>query len=252
VRSDFDAIPAEDAAEDAAADAGGAPTPAPVELSAHRRPRRRARRGEGDALRGEILLAARELLERTGSEEAVSIRSVAAEVGVSTPAIYLHFADKAALIDAVCVEVFAELDASMVEASKGAGHPMDELRLFGLEYVRFARTHPEQYRIVMMTRRPDHRDHEQFPAFRHLVELVAKCQAAGVFDATVSPEEIGLTLWAAAHGAASLMVSKPLLIEAAGAEGLGDRLITAIGAGLAVLLPGGADVSQLLGSEHLR
>ncbi len=50
-----------------------------------------------------------DLLTETGSEDAVSIRAVAQRVGVSAPSIYLHFADKRALIDAVCEEVFEAL-----------------------------------------------------------------------------------------------------------------------------------------------
>ena len=172
-------------------------------------PRRRARRGDGAALRGEILAAARDLLEETGSEDAVSIRSVAARVGVTTPSIYLHFADKSALIEAVCEAVFVELDERMMAASATADEPFEALRRFGLEYVAFAQAHPEQYRIVMMTR-PEPESgagHEDFPAYIHLLELVGRCQAEGIFDAAVPPEQIGLVMWAAAHGAASLSVS---------------------------------------------
>ena len=69
-------------------------------------PRRRAARGQGAALRGEVLQAAMDLLRETGDETSVSLRAVAQRVGVSVPAIYLHFEDKTALLDAVCEEVF--------------------------------------------------------------------------------------------------------------------------------------------------
>jgi AcrR family transcriptional regulator len=55
--------------------------------------RRRARRGEGEKLREEILEAAERLLLQTGSEEMVQVRAVAEAVGVTPPSIYLHFAD---------------------------------------------------------------------------------------------------------------------------------------------------------------
>src|SRR6185295_14050813 len=64
--------------------------------------RRRAPRGSGDQLRDEILDATTGLLLETGHAKAVSIRSVAQRVGVTPPSIYLHFADKEALLDAVC------------------------------------------------------------------------------------------------------------------------------------------------------
>ena len=96
--------------------------------------------------------AARDLLAETGSDDAVSVRAVAERVGVSTPSIYLHFADKDALIDAVCEEVFTELGTAMEEAAQGADDPFDSLRQRGLAYVQFALDNPEHYRIVQMTR----------------------------------------------------------------------------------------------------
>ena len=78
--------------------------------------RHRARRGQGEALRGEILAAARELLAETGNQEAVSVRAVAERVGITTPSIYLHFKDKDDLLDAVCAEVFGALAVAMEEA----------------------------------------------------------------------------------------------------------------------------------------
>ena len=75
--------------------------------------RRRAPRGSGEQLRDEILDATTELLLETGHAKAVSIRSVAQRVGVTPPSIYLHFADKDALLDAVCARYFEKLDEEM-------------------------------------------------------------------------------------------------------------------------------------------
>ena len=56
--------------------------------------RARARKGEGELLRAEILDAAMQVLAETGSEHAMSIRAVADKAGVTAPSIYMHFADK--------------------------------------------------------------------------------------------------------------------------------------------------------------
>ena len=79
-------------------------------MKTHTRPR--SRRGEGDALRDEILDAAERLIVRAGDADAVSIRAIADAVGVSPPAIYLHFPDKDALVSAVCERRFEEFDAT--------------------------------------------------------------------------------------------------------------------------------------------
>ena len=58
-------------------------------------PRRvRAKRGDGERLRFEILDAVDTLLARGSKDDAVSIRAVADMVGCTPPAIYLHFFDK--------------------------------------------------------------------------------------------------------------------------------------------------------------
>jgi len=174
--------------------------------------RRRAARGKGAELRGDVLRAAVDLLGETGDEDAVSLRAVAQRVGVSVPSIYLHFADKQALLDAVCEEVFAALDTSMQVAAADAPNPFEGLRRMGVAYVQFARANPEQYRIVLM--RKHERDEETYAdlvmasaAFEHFVSAVQECVDAGVFEGDAG--QLALRLWAAAHGVAALLVAKP-------------------------------------------
>src|SRR2546421_757226 len=113
--------------------------------------RARAPRGSGDRLRDEILEAATDLLLETGHANAVSIRSVAERVGVTPPSIYLHFADKDALLDAVCARYFEKLDEEMQRVAADQASTIDVLRAQGLAYVRFALKNPELYRIAMMS-----------------------------------------------------------------------------------------------------
>ncbi|MGV0801456.1 TetR/AcrR family transcriptional regulator, partial [Mycolicibacterium elephantis] len=112
--------------------------------------RRRAPRGSGEQLRDEILDATTDLLLETGNAKAVSIRSVAQRVGVTPPSIYLHFADKDALLDAVCVRYFEKLDEEMQGLAADAPSAIEVLRAQGLAYIRFAVKTPELYRIATM------------------------------------------------------------------------------------------------------
>lgn len=172
-------------------------------------PRKRAARGQGAALREEVLRAAMALLRETGDEASVSLRAVAERVGVSVPSIYLHFADKNALLDAVCGEVFDALHVAMRAASAGASDPFQALRRQGIAYVHFALANPEHYRIVMMRSSVgrDASDDIASGAFGHLLESVVACEATGVLEG--DPMELGLRLWAAAHGLAALLIAKP-------------------------------------------
>lgn len=176
-----------------------------------RRPR--ARRGEGERLRDEILDATSELLVRTGDREAVSIRAVADAVGVTPPSIYLHFADKSTLINAVCLGHFRELDRFIEAAVDGAGDPLEELARRGQAYVRFGREHPEQYRVLFMSK-PDMAeeppDAELLDAcgFNALMDNVVRAMDAGAI-ARHDPVLVATGLWTVVHGITSLAISLP-------------------------------------------
>lgn len=208
--------------------------------------RRRAARGRGEELREEIVHAAKDLLGETGSAEAMSIRAVAARVGVTAPSIYLHFADKDALLDAVVSDVFAHLDTAITSAAESipADQPLDRLRAQGLAYIRFALEHPEHYRVATMEPcvvPPDVDDVIRTGAFAHFTETVVECMKAGVF-AGEDPLPIALDLWTAAHGVASLVIAKPYLPWGE-VEVIGDRALRAAAFGHAVCALIGEDVT---------
>lgn len=177
-----------------------------------RRPR--ARRGEGEQLREEILDATSRLLTETGDHEAVNIRSVAQAVGVTPPSIYLHFADKAELIKAVCSRHFGSLDQCLEEAVAGTDDPAEQLRLRGRAYVRFGLDHPEQYRILFMSKReaaceePPDEDLRAASGFTALVDNVVRAAEAGAIHAP-DPLLVATGLWTVVHGITSLAISIP-------------------------------------------
>jgi AcrR family transcriptional regulator len=183
-------------------------------VTATKRPR--AQRGSGEQLREEIVAATRDLLASSGNSDAVSIRKVADAVGVTSPSIYLHFADKWALLEAVVASVFDELDQAMLAAAVGIEDPMEVLSAYGLAYVDFALHHPEHYRLATMERHTDldemsHLDRVlDESAFAHMLAAVNACIADGVY-AHGDALTIALELWTAAHGIAALMITKPFL-----------------------------------------
>lgn len=174
--------------------------------------RRRARRGQGELLREEILEAAERLLLQTGDEEAVSIRAVAEAAGVTPPSIYLHFADKSELIFAVCEKHFVEFDRLLEEAGARSDDPVESLRLRGRAYIRFGMDNPGPYRILFMSKPaavPEAWTPErlmQSASFVHLVEAVQRCLDAGAL-APREPLLIASTLWASVHGITSLLIT---------------------------------------------
>ncbi len=74
------------------------------------------------ALRDALIRSAREILESDGYE-ALTLRAAARRAGVSQAAPYNHFADKAALLDAIAALGFKEFAAAMrreMECSRGS------------------------------------------------------------------------------------------------------------------------------------
>ncbi len=197
--------------------------------------RTRAKRGSGELLREEIVVAAKRLLAAAESADDVPIRTVADAVGVTSPSIYLHFADKQELLSAVVADVFRELDEAMVAAAADETTPMARLRAFGLAYVRFALGHREHYRLAMLEPCPtpnievDEVLHSS--AFAHMQATVEECIAAGIFEG--EPLAISFEMWAAAHGVAALMIAKPYL-PFGEAEDFADRVLCAAAVGHAV------------------
>lgn len=174
----------------------------------------RARRGEGQKLKEQILAAAEQLLLETGNEDAVSIRAVAKKVGVTPPSIYMHFPDKTELIFQVCDKLFRDLDELFEAATAGVDDPLESLMLRGKAYVRFGLDHPEHYRIMFMNNPGSTPDRYKAGmgqgdgAFGHLVETVQRCIDSGALPAQ-DPLNAAIALWVTVHGITSLLLAKP-------------------------------------------
>jgi AcrR family transcriptional regulator len=180
---------------------------------AHPLRRQRARRGSGDRLREEILDAATDLLLQMGNEKAVSIRSVAQRVRVTPPSVYLHFAAKDELMNAVCARHLERLGKVMLQAATDHTSTIDGLRAQGRAYVRWALDNPEMYRIAVMGHgQPDNDVDRALKSCvsAHLCTSIQALMTEGIYPQG-DPADVALKLWAAAHGVASLLVSRPFL-----------------------------------------
>ncbi len=97
-------------------------------------------------LRVTLMALARATLEQDGPE-AIALRELAERAGVSNMAPYRHFADKAALLEAVAAQGFAELRHELL----GVDNPRDPTKAlvaFGVAYVRFATARPGLFRLM--------------------------------------------------------------------------------------------------------
>jgi AcrR family transcriptional regulator len=181
------------------------------------RRRTRSRRGEGDQLRAEILAAAERLLIETNDESALSIRAIAAAVGVTPPSIYLHFADRNDLVFAVCERQAQQVDDVMEQAAREGSDPWDRIRRRGLAYLRWGLDNPEHYRILMMSRPDDtpKRFVDQRLADTSGLAAVAEDIGLAAADGLIAPVEDpvkeGELFWMVIHGMVSMLIAKPEL-----------------------------------------
>jgi AcrR family transcriptional regulator len=123
-------------------------------------PRQRVRRGNADdaAHLRRDLLAAAEILFAQGGLEAVSVRKVAACVGVSAMTPYRYFSDKAELLVGLWEFVMLYLLARM--QAEVARHTDATARMrAGMEaFISYWEDHPDRYRLVYMTERTTQRE----------------------------------------------------------------------------------------------
>jgi AcrR family transcriptional regulator len=204
--------------------------------------RRRNRRGQGEALRREILDAVNRLLMKEGSAEKLTIRAVAQEVGVAAPSIYLHFSDKTELIWTALSDKYAQLADVLRAADEGVAAEGARARLRAQvhAYCRFAMANPGHYQLMYQVRQPavDAGRIGLHPARMvsgSLRAAVARCADAGC-SLALPVEQLATTLWSGLHG--SVALSQTIFSDASTeqfvldmADGLLDSLITPPDAG---------------------
>ncbi len=94
-----------------------------------------------------IVAAARKLVEAHG-RNGFSMSDVAAAVGVRAPSLYARFDDRAALLAAVEVEVWRELERAIGSAARSPD-PVRTLTAQARAYRAFAKAHPRAYRMIL-------------------------------------------------------------------------------------------------------
>jgi AcrR family transcriptional regulator len=201
----------------------------------------RARKGEGQLLKEEILDATEDLLSRYGSIEAVSIRAIAHSVGVTPPAIYLHFADKDQLFYAVCRRGFDRFASQLEPVLISGGRPIERIRRLGEEYVRFGMENWQQYPILFGVHKDFTIPEDELagdPGLRilgGLVALVEEAMAAGEIRQDLAASAVAGVLWAGAHGLVELLLGrkdKPEIVRIPPAEELVPAMLTTLLDGL--------------------
>jgi AcrR family transcriptional regulator len=142
---------------------------------------RPTRRQQIPQLQDAIKETAWKQIAETGAA-ALSLRSIARELGITAPAIYNYFADRDALVTALIVDAYTSLGESQMSAI--AALPETDLKArfkaLGLAYREWAVTYPQRYQLIFGTPIPNYvaPDDITFPAAANaIVPLAATIQA---------------------------------------------------------------------------
>lgn len=199
--------------------------------------------------RAQLIEAGIQLLEEVGPE-ALRARTVAAEIGVSTMAVYTHFGGMNELLEAVAAEAFARFGA--VLAVPDTDDPVADFFVAGSAYRSYALANPQRYRLMFglvspQTTRPvaPSLSASAAPAvfgvgatsFNQMLHIVERMIEAGRIRADPVADVAG-RMWSVMHGV--------VLLEITGHLGGAEHVVTSI------LGPATVDLLVGMGDERAR
>ena len=179
-------------------------------------------------LRNALVEEAIAVLQEAGSGN-VTLRDLARRLGVTHAAPYAHFADKKALLEAVCEVGFGRLADVLVHTRELFPDPDAALEALGLAYIRFARDNANLYRTMFadaeLLNDPEcTMSPEGQRAFGQLADIVAAMGPPPEMDV----RNLSVAIWAQVHGLAMLEIDQRIDMKTlASAEDV-LRLFTAV------------------------
>jgi len=186
--------------------------------------------------RSAIIDAAREMII-TGGLEALSLRRLARQLGVTAPALYGYVHSKQDLLGAIADVEIQRLAARFADVDDA--DPIDRIRAHSKAYINYARENPELFQVMLLA--PPALPDSGLPAesvapsttmaFTTATGAIEDAIAAGDITAD-DPQRIALMLWSGAHGVATVLqlgFDLPTELEDAMINEMTDRLLAGYG-----------------------
>jgi len=162
------------------------------------------------AFRSRLAVVGTRLFAEQGYE-GVTLRAVAAELGVSPMTPYRYVADKAELLTLVQIEAFRRFADAQEAASLGPRDPLAKLRRLARAYFRFATEEPDAYRMMELAEARSANSRLATENARGFVPLrTATAEAIAAGQLVGDPLSVAHLLWATAHGLVSLHLTGKL------------------------------------------
>ena len=161
----------------------------------------------------ERLCEAAEKLFAERGPDAVTMRQLASELGVSPMTPYRYFADKEDILAAVRTNGFNRFAQALEDAYAKTEGARAKGAAVGEAYLNFAFEHPQTYKLMFDLDQPHAENYPDLMAAGHRAhetqtQYVKTLVAEGILQG--DPEEIGKMFWAAAHGAVGLELAGKL------------------------------------------
>jgi len=181
----------------------------------------------------ERLCEAAQRLFAAKGPDAVTMRQLAVELGVSPMTPYRYFKDKDDILAAVRASGFDRFAQVMEAAYETPGDARAKGLAVREAYLDFAFENPEAYKLMFDLNQPNEADYPALVEAATRAKLMMSQYVRGLVEAGVlegDPEQIGLMFWAATHGAVGLeLVGK---LPPGGAKPLISAMSSAISRGL--------------------
>lgn len=165
--------------------------------------------------RERVVARARQMLEEEGFEK-LSLRSLAARLGVTAPALYGHVRDKKDLLERVGEDGYARLAKALMPMPEG--DPIKQIHHFAQTYLDFARDNHEQFRTMMLSSPEvlhegcgDHLGHAA-GAFREAAECVARAVALGKLECH-DLTQTNLSIWGTVYGVTKIILATSNMLD---------------------------------------
>lgn len=164
-----------------------------------------------------ILAAAEEILASRGYE-ALSMRTLGAQVGISQAAIYRHYSDKASLVGTIVEQGYARIVTALEDALSTVGDEAEIAAASMRAYVGLSLERPELFKAVLMRDVGPAQEAVNVLAegvsggrrsMALLVGLLERGMASGTFAAAES-ELTAQALWSAMYGLIARIVLEGL------------------------------------------
>ncbi|WP_130873633.1 TetR/AcrR family transcriptional regulator [[Pseudopropionibacterium] massiliense] len=161
-------------------------------------------RPHDDHLREQLLGIATDTIARTGTE-GLSLRTLAADAGTSTSAVYQLFGSRAALLDAVYLRVLEEFNRTQADAPMRED-PIEDLLELARAYRRWALENRNQFLVLVERITPSQK--AVAGAAGRAVPVEDRVRRAMDKGALSGPlEQVVLSLWSTVHGYTALEVA---------------------------------------------